>query len=302
MTPPARYTARPAAAGVHALGEGPVWDPARERLLWVDIVAHAVHEGRLDTATGAIARTATTTFDTTVGAVAVAAGGDLLVAERQTLTRVGTGGERTPVARVLPESRASRLNDGAVDPAGRFLVGSLAQDRRRGGEILARLDAGGVTVLDRDLDLSNGLAWSPAGDLMYSVDTIPGLVRVRDYDPDTGAVGERRDWLEIGDGHPDGMCADAEGNLWIAVWGGSRVECRGPDGELLAVVDVDAPHTSSVAFAGPDLDVLVITTATRDLSPADLARHPDSGRLFTARVGVAGLPVAYWDPACAPSS
>jgi sugar lactone lactonase YvrE len=295
-------TARPAGPGVHALGEGPVWDPARERLLWVDIVAHAVHEGRLDPRNGRVTRTATTTFPTTVGAVAVSAGGDLLVAERQVLTRVGADGRRTQVARVLPEGRASRLNDGAVDPAGRFLVGSLAQDRARGGEVLVRLDRDGVTVLDDDLDLSNGLAWSPAGDRLYSVDTIPGLVRVRDYDPDTGAVGERRDWIEIGDGHPDGMCADAEGNLWIAVWGGSRVECRSPAGDLLAVVEVDAPHTSSVAFAGPDLDVLVITTATRDLSAADLARHPASGRLFTARVGAAGLPVAYWDPACAPSS
>ena len=301
MTAP-RYTARPAAPDVHALGEGPVWDPARQRLLWVDIVAHAVHEGRLDPDGGTVTRTATTTFPTTVGAVAVAASGDLLVAERQVLTRVAPDGSRSFVARILPQERASRLNDGAVDPAGRFLIGSLAQDRLRGGEILARLDRDGVTVLDDDLDLSNGLAWSPAGDRLYSVDTIPGLIRARDYDPATGAVGERRDWLQIGDGHPDGMCADAEGNLWIAVWGGSRVECRSPAGELLAVVEVDAPQTSSCAFAGPDLDVLVITTAARDLSPADLARHPGSGRLFTARVGVAGRPTAYWDPACAPSS
>ncbi|MGI5238318.1 SMP-30/gluconolactonase/LRE family protein [Dactylosporangium sp. CA-139066] len=302
MTALARYTARPAAPGAHALGEGPVWDPDRERLLWVDIVAHAVHEGRLDPDAGTITRTGTATFETTVGAVAVAAAGDLLVAERRVLTRVAPDGSRSFVARVLPEDHTGRLNDGAVDPAGRFLIGSMAEDGRRGGEILARLDRDGVTVLDDDLDLSNGLAWSPSGDRLYSVDTIPGLIRVRDYDPATGAVGERRDWVAIGDGLPDGMCADAEGNLWIAVWGGSRVECRGPGGDLRAVVAVDAPHTSSVAFAGPDLDVLVITTAAHGLAPADLARHPSSGRLFTARVGVAGLPTAYWDPACAPSS
>ncbi|MFG2043543.1 SMP-30/gluconolactonase/LRE family protein [Dactylosporangium sp. NPDC048998] len=302
MSEPARYTARPATAGAYALGEGPVWDADRSRLLWVDIVGGTVHEGRLDPAAGAVTPTGSWSFGGTVGAVAVTAGGELLVAERHTLTRVGADGARAPVARVLPDGRASRLNDGAVDPAGRFLVGSLAQDRRRGEEILVRLDAAGVTVLDADLDLSNGLAWSPAGDRFYSVDTVPGLVRVRDYDPGTGAVGPRRDLFSIADGYPDGMCVDADGNLWIAVWGGARVECRDPGGDLLAVVAVDAPHTSSVAFAGPDLDVLVVTTATAELSPRDLARHPDSGRLFTARVGARGLPAASWDPACAPSS
>ncbi len=109
----------------------------------------------------------------------------------------------------------------------------------------------------------------------------------------TGTTGEREVAFPITDGLPDGMCADADGNLWIAVWGRGRVECRTPQGRLLATVAVDAPHTTSVAFAGPDLDLLVITTATT-------AGHPGSGRLFTARVGAVGLPTAYWEPGLRP--
>jgi sugar lactone lactonase YvrE len=289
-------TAHPASDDAYALGEGPVWDPARQRLLWVDIVAGTVHEGRVDPVTGTVRPTGSWSFDSTVGAVAVAAHGDLLVAERETLTRVGPAGARTPLARVLPAGSNSRLNDGAVDPAGRFLVGSLAQDDRRGDEVLVRLDDGECTVLDSDLTLSNGLAWSPAGDRFYSVDSIPGVVRVRDYDAATGAVGPRHDLFAVTNGLPDGLCVDAGGNLWISIWGRGRVECHDPGGALLATVAVDAPHTSSVAFAGPDMDVLVITTATEDLSPADLARHPDSGRIFAARPGVRGLPTPYWVP------
>ncbi|MEV6301342.1 SMP-30/gluconolactonase/LRE family protein [Actinoplanes sp. NPDC051861] len=290
------FTAHPAGAGRYTLGEGPVWDAARQRLLWVDIDGHAVHEGRLDTGTGAITPTGRWDFAAEVGAVAVAASGELLVAERETLTRVGLDGSRTELARVLAPAATSRLNDGAVDPAGRFLVGSLDPAYRSGTEVLVRLDRGGLTTIDADLILSNGLAWSPAGDRFYSIDTIARAVRVRDYDPVTGATGPRRTAFEIADGHPDGMCADADGNLWIAVWGGGRVECRTPEGVLLATVAVAAPHTSSVAFAGPDLDVLVITTATADLTPEELERHPGSGLLFTARVGVVGRPAAYWEP------
>ncbi|WP_433046688.1 SMP-30/gluconolactonase/LRE family protein [Dactylosporangium sp. CS-033363] len=292
-----RFTARPATDAAFALGEGPVWDEARSRLLWVDILANTVHEGSLGV-DGTVHARRSWTFADTVGAVAFAGDGTLLVAERHTLTRVGLDDTRTHVARVLPEDRASRLNDGAVDPAGRFLVGSLAQDDRRGEEVLVRLEDSGVTVLDADLDLSNGLAWSPAGDRFYSVDTLPGLVRVRDYDPATGAVGERRDLLTIADGHPDGMCTDAEGNLWIAVWGGARVECRSPAGALLATVDVPALNTSSCTFAG---DLLVITTAARGMPRERRPEFPDAGRIFTARVGVHGLPTPSWvPPACAP--
>ncbi|MDX3105789.1 SMP-30/gluconolactonase/LRE family protein [Nonomuraea angiospora] len=285
-----KITATPASADVYALGEGPVWDAARERLLWVDIVAGAVHEGLLDD--GLITVTGRQVFDGMVGAVAVSEDGRLLVAEQQTLTRVDLDGRRTELARVLAPGVRSRLNDGAVDPAGRFLIGSLALDDRHGQEVLARLDESGLTYLDTDLVLSNGLAWSPEGDLLYSVDTLPGIVWVRDYDTATGKTGPRRQAFTIGDGMPDGMCADADGNLWIANWGLGRVECRTPAGELLATVETGAPHTSSAAFAGPDLDTLVITTSTLDLPAAG----PGDGRLFTAKVGVRGLPTPYWNP------
>ncbi|MEV1205923.1 SMP-30/gluconolactonase/LRE family protein [Microbispora rosea] len=303
-----QFTATQASGEVYALGEGPVWDPDRQRLLWVDIDAAAVHEGRLDPATGAVAATTAHTFGAagntvggaaggaagnTVGAVAVSADGQLVVAEREVLTRVGTAGRRTELARVLPPGAPSRLNDGAVDPAGRFLIGSMALDDRKGQEVLARLDGTACVRLDDDLTLSNGLAWSPAGDRLYSIDSTPHVVWERDYDPATGETGPRRELFTLTDGMPDGMCADIEGNLWIAIFGGGRVECRDPGGRLLATVEVGAPNVTCPAFAGPDLDVLVITTSS---SGVDLAEHPGSGHLFTARVGVRGLATPYWVP------
>ncbi|GIH67030.1 SMP-30/gluconolactonase/LRE family protein [Microbispora siamensis] len=288
-----QFTAAQACGEVYVLGEGPVWDPARQRLLWVDIDAGAVHEGRLDPATGAVTATAAHTFDGPVCAVAVSADGELVVAKREVLTRVDTAGRRTELARVLPPGAPSRLNDGAVDPAGRFLIGSMALDDREGQEVLARLDGTTCVRLDDDLTLSNGLAWSPAGDRFYSIDSTPHVVWERDYDPATGRTGPRRELFRLADGMPDGMCADAEGNLWIAIFGGGRVECRDPGGRLLATVEVGAPNVTCPAFAGPDLDVLVITTSTEGV---DLAEHPGSGHLFTARVGVRGLATPYWVP------
>jgi sugar lactone lactonase YvrE len=198
---------------------------------------------------------------------------------------------------LLPAS--SRFNDGKCDPSGAFLVGSLHLDgaARPDSEVLLRIGAdGSPTTLDADLTLSNGLGWSPDGTVFYSTDTIARVVYRRAYEPSTGAVGERSVFLRIDGGVPDGMAIDTGGNLWIAVWGAGEVRRYTPDGVQTGVVKVDAPHSSSAAFAGPDLDLLVITSARWDLPPSTLDVYPLSGRIFSVRVGAQGLPVASWQP------
>jgi sugar lactone lactonase YvrE len=294
-------TATPASTERFRLGEGPVWDAARDRLLWVDIEGGAVLEGVLDGDT--ITVTGRVGFDTMVGAVAVAADGTLLVAAQEQLVVRHPDGTRAEGPRVIPAGEARRLNDGGTDPAGRFLVGTLSLGGPSQREVLVRLEADGrLTVLDDDLSLSNGLAWSSDGRWMFSVDTLARTVSVRDYDVGSGAVGPRRVHLRLEDGFPDGIAMDAADHLWVAVWGGGEVRRYAPDGALADRVATGAPHTSSVAFAGDDLRVLVITTATSELSREQLRAHPDSGRMFTARVDVPGLPVAPWQGLAGPGA
>ncbi len=294
------FTAKRATAGLrHLLAEGPLWDPVRERVLWIDSDRGEVYLGVL-TGDDRVEPAGRLSFPgESVGAVVVAEDGALLVALRRRLMTVLPGGQRTPGIQLLPDGVGSRLNDGGCDPLGQFVVGSMALDGRAGQESLWRLPTGGpVQTLDTDLSLSNGLAWSPDGRTMYSIDTTPGVVWARSFDPSTGRTGSRYELFAplpgAGDDGPDGVCVDVEGNLWIAVWGSGQVRCCTPSGEVLAVVEVDAPHTASVAFVGPRRDLLLITTASGDLSADQLAAHPDSGQLFTARVGTRGLPVPYW--------
>jgi sugar lactone lactonase YvrE len=270
----------------YGLGEGPLWDAVRERVLWVDINAGHVHSGFLRD--GRVVPAEPLSFPGTVGAVVCAEDGELLVAGQRELWRVTPDGAKTPDVKLIPDEKASRLNDGACDPAGRFLVGSMALDDRVGEEILIRIEDS--AVIDDDLTLSNGLAWTPDGDQMYSIDTEPGMIWIRDYDPATGFCGAREEFLRVMEGSPDGCCVDADGNLWLAVWSAGEVRCFSPSGDLLAIVEVAAPNTTSVAFAGPRLDTLLITTARSD-------GFPDSGKLFSCDVGVTGLPVPAWSRA-----
>ncbi len=288
-----RFSATPASDRRYGLAEGPVWDAVRGRLLWVDINAGAVHTGML--VAGRVTEDGARHLDETVGAVVIARDGELLVAGARVLYRVSPEGVVSAGPRVLAEQTASRLNDAGCDPAGRLLVGSMALDGGAAHEVLVRVeDDGRITELDSDLGLSNGIAFSPLGDRLYSVDTLAGVVWVRGYGAARGAVGRRRLFLHIAGCLPDGLCADEHGNLWIAMWGAGEVRCYSSSGEQLAAVDVAAPNTSSVAFVGADLETLLITTASEQLSAAQLERFPDSGRLFTVDVGVRGLPVPPW--------
>ncbi|HET6529431.1 MAG TPA: SMP-30/gluconolactonase/LRE family protein [Actinoplanes sp.] len=268
---PERWQALPAGPEGFRLAEGPVWDGPRDRLLWVEIEAGAVHTGRL-TADG-VEPAGSRVYDRTVGAVAVGRAGELLLAGTESLLVVHPDGTVQPGPRVLPAGAGRRLNDGKCDPDGVFLVGSLRFDEQPGGEELFRVgEDRSVTTIDRGLSLSNGLGWSPDGSLFYSIDTTPRRVHVRE------PGGEPRVFLEL-DVSPDGMCVDAAGDLWIAIYGGGEVRRYSPAGELTGVVEVGEAAVTCPAFVGPGLDRLLITTRPR---------------LFLAEVGAVGQPANAW--------
>ncbi|TFD84019.1 SMP-30/gluconolactonase/LRE family protein [Cryobacterium lactosi] len=287
------YHAHPQAGQRHVLGEGPVWVSETSTLIWVDVERGTVFEGTL--VEGVVEPIRQLDFDGRVGAAVPSEDGDILVATENRLLVVTPDGKRLNGPVIVAPGVASRANDGACDPAGRVLIGTLALDGREGEETLHRLETdGSLTVVDSDLTLSNGIAWSPDGALMYSTDTAPGIIWVRDYNVESGEIGPRRQHLHIEAGYPDGICTDAQGNLWVAIWGEGEVRSFDPSGRHTDTVFVNAPHVSSVAFVGDELDTLLITTASRDLDGPDLLTYPDAGRLFLADVGATGMPSTRW--------
>jgi len=286
-----RLTLATAVPGV--LTEGPFWDPVRRSIHWVDIRRGEVFTGSLG-ADGTIAVVDRVSLSGTVGAMAPAPAGEWIVANGDDLVVVRDG----RIVRTIPVLRsdgASRFNDGKPDAGGRYLVGTLsnagASERE---ELLVVERDGSWRVLDDDLTLANGLGWSADGSRLHTIDTLRRRVYTRDYDVETGATGSRELLVELDSGFPDGMCVDAEDHLWIAVWGLGQVRRYTPDGELVRVIEVPFPHTTSVAFAGPRLDTLVITTASDELAVEQLEQYPHSGCLFTIVPGVIGLPQPMW--------
>lgn len=262
------------------LGEGPHWDIATQTLYWVDIPAGRVHRRDADGVHSSVEITGRP-----VGAVVPREGGGLCVAAGNGFYALDfdTGAvEELAAAPGLPHTR---MNDGACDRAGRFYAGTMDNDEAPGRGAFYRLDPDHtVTELFDGVGISNGVGWSPDDRLMYYIDSLAYRVDVLDYDPETGQMGDRRPFARLGSGQtvPDGMTVDAEGGVWVAVWGGSVIQRYATDGTLTGVVRLPAAHVTSCAFGGPDLDQLYITTAA--------GPGRSGGALFTCPPGVKGLP------------
>ena len=262
--------------------EGPVWSARWGGLQWVDMLAGDVLSLA---ANGTVRRRH-------VGRVAAALrprrqGGAVIAVERGFVLE-DADGTLTPLEPVWSDAGV-RMNEGGCDPDGRFWCGSMAYDQRPGAAALYRLDPDGTvhTVLD-DVTISNGLEWSPDGSRAYYDDTATHRVDVFDYDRETGLTGRRPFVVLPDDGNPDGLTVDAEGGVWVALFGAGAVHRYTPDGVLDEVVELPTPQVTACTFGGPDLDQLFITTSREGMAPED---DPLAGCLFRADVGVAGLPV-----------
>ncbi|MGW0187700.1 SMP-30/gluconolactonase/LRE family protein [Streptomyces sp. NPDC003362] len=263
-----------------ALGEGPTWDAARGRLLWLDILGSRVHT--YEPSTG---RRTIRTTEQHVGAVKPRANGGLVLNLRDGVGLLDPDGAfRWLHHEPVPGRRA---NDAAVAPDGALWAGTMRYDEAPGGGTLSRVSADGtVDVVLDDVAVSNGTGWSPDGRRMYYVDSPTRRVDV--FDVDGPRIGNRRPLTEIeeGAGFPDGLTVDADGCVWVALWDGGAIRRYTPAGDLDRVIPLPTPRVTACAFGGPGLTDLYITTARVGLT----APHPLSGSLLVIPGAGQGLP------------
>ena len=230
------------------LAEGPRWDADAGELLWVDIHGEALHAGERTIACGS-----------KVCAAAPWRPGVVLVALADALAEVHVADGSVVHLTEVPHGRAGmRCNDGACDVAGRFWIGTMAEDLTPGAAALYRYDPDGeLRTALTGVTLSNGLGWDTSGRLMYYIDSTTQRVDVFDCEPATGTLANRRPFATVSDadGIPDGLAVDDDGGVWVALYGGGEVRRFAADGTLDARVEVPAAKTTACCFAGSRLYV-----------------------------------------------
>jgi sugar lactone lactonase YvrE len=269
------------------LAEGPFWDAAHGQLRWVDILRGQVHA--LDPVTAGH-----TWFETggELGTAGLTRDGGLVLALSDHFALAGDdGADLRRLGDFSVDGSVFRFNDGKPDPWGSFWAGTCTLADKGPPCALYRLAPdGSVTELFGGIGLSNGLDWTDDRQSFYFADSHGGGVDVFATDPETGALSGRRQFIPVSGGLPDGLTLDAEGGLWLAVWGSGELRRYAPDGRLDTVVKLPVTQVTSAAFGGADLSTLYITTARENFTPAEVAAQPHAGDIFACTPGVTGRP------------
>jgi L-arabinonolactonase len=272
------------------LGESPVWDDRTQSLYWIDSLAGLIR--RLSPATGEIGEFR---VSAPIGSMALAQDGGAILALRHDFARYDfeTRGLTTGPSIGLDHPML-RLNDGKVDPFGRFVAGTMHGGRAEGEPPLGglyRTDvSGGLEQLETDLAVTNGPCFSPDGGIFYLADSARRLIWAYDYRRE-GPLANKRVFADtdaLGSG-PDGATIDTEGHLWSVLVRIGAIARFAPDGTVARVVEMPVRHPTSVTFGGASLDVLYVTSISRSTNLSD--DGADAGGLFAVEgLGVTGLP------------
>jgi len=275
--------------GSDRLGEGPVWLHDARRLLRVDILAGAIISRDLSSGSERRRR-----LDEPVSFAIPSADGGFVAGVGRTIVRLrDLDADPVPLAAVESAHPDNRFNDAACDARGRLWAGTMSTTRTAGaGNLYRVLPSGEITVALAGATISNGLDWSPDATRLYYVDSPTQRIDAIDFDLDRGRLGARRSFIVVDarDGLPDGLAVDAEGAIWVALFGGGSVRRYLPSGRLDSELRLPVTNPTSVAFGGDDLDELLVTSAQHRLTPDQLLREPLAGSLLRLRPGVRGRP------------
>lgn len=269
------------------LGEGPVWSTREQAVWFVDIKGQRIH--RYNERSG---EQRSWPAPEEIGFVAPVADGSFIAGLKSGLHRFDPRtGDFTLIALVDLHRPGNRLNDAHVDTAGRLWFGSMDNAEVQPTGALYRFDAGGLKCCDEGYVITNGPAMCPAGRTLYHVDTLQRTIYAFDVNGN-GGVKNRREFarIEVPGAYPDGPAVDAEGCVWIGLFGGWGLQRFSPRGELLETIRLPVANCTKAAFGGLDGRTLYVTTAWKGLSEAQRAQQPLAGGLFRLRVATPGLP------------
>ena len=274
-------------------GENPMWDADRQSLHYIDNSGMKVHT--FDPASG---RSRTLDMPAVITTLVMRQNGQAVVTLRTGIHFLDLDTGALQLIHPLSDPPPYVFNDGKVDQRGRFIIGAstanFANPEPNGG--LFRLDPDlSLTKLDSGIHFSNSPCWAPDGKTFYFSDSLINTTYAYDYDVESGKVSNRRPFVntsELG-GLPDGATVDADGRYWVAVFRGGKIAAYMPDGTLGQIIDMPVPLASSVAFGGPDLDRLYVTSISHDVTQGDDGDHEDddeAGYLFVIEgLGVRGI-------------
>lgn len=190
-----------------------------------------------------------------------------------------------------PHLSGNRMNDGRIDRQGRFWVGTMKEHEQGQHGTLYRLDQQGCHAVITGLQIPNSLCWNKSSSMMYHADSPTGVIYSYRFDSTKGSVGQPQLFAKVPAGaEPDGAIIDAADHFLCALWGGAAIARFSPSGQQTALHALPVSQPTCLAFGGPDLNLLFVTTARQGLTEQQLKEQPDAGSLLIYQSPYQGLP------------
>ena len=284
------------------LGEGVIWDADGASVWWTDIEGCTLYRYTPDTK-----KLEQYTTPQRLGSFARVANSDYFIcgfADGFAYFNPWTS-DLQWLQKIDSDNSGTRLNDGRADRQGRFWAGSMVEngDNRRGSlycldqELQVSSEVSGLLI-------SNGLCWSPDGSVMYHTDTPSRRIDRYDFNIKSGKIDGKTTFVKTEKGcFPDGSAVDAQGYVWSAQWAASQVVRYNPQGEIDFVLPLSVSQPTCVAFGGPQLDMLFVTSAYQGLGEKARLTQPNAGNLWVFQTNVKGIADPLFRPnlECMPS-
>lgn len=268
------------------LGEGPLWHPLRDELLWFDITNNTLHAQ-------SASNHQSFEFDQNVSAVAWIDAGSVLISGENGLQILSLdNGTKQTVIDIDKDNSITRSNDGRADRQHGFWVSTMGKNAEQGAGAIYRFYKGEVRCLHENITIPNAICFSPSGEIAYFADSMKKCVFKQKLDFETGwPIADAEIFIDFTSMNktPDGAVVDALGNIWIAFWGESMVEGYAQNGQSMGQIKFPTPHTTCPAFGDKDTSTLFVTTAMQGLEEEALRKDENAGKTFSVATNIKGL-------------
>ena len=268
-------------------GEGPVWCPTTKKFYCVDLLEGSYF--KVDWRSG---KAEEFNVGQELGVMALCDNGKIVAGVRDGF---GFYDETTNQLKLIANSpeiniTERRMNDGAVDPAGRFFAGTMEYDGANDtGKLYCLNHDHTWNILEENIYITNGMGWSPDKKMFYLIDTNRNVMYSYDYDLESGLITNRKNHITWSKNeYPDGMTIDSEGGFWVAMWEGYKISHFDASGKWIEDIPLPVKHVTSCCFAGEDLKSLIVTTSMLNLSEKQRAENRLAGRCFKIETNIKG--------------
>jgi sugar lactone lactonase YvrE len=272
------------------LAESPMWHANNNHWMWTDILTNKV----------CVMAFGNLTFDEKKNIIHVPQmvsnlieleDGSVLASAENGLFLLSIGGESFKTIVTLPHSENFRCNDGSVGPDGKYWFGTMQKSPTGlNGEIYSLDRKGNLRAQNIPIGIPNSFIWLNDHSLLISDSFLQKTYKVDLAESGNLDWSNSEVWLDLSatEMTPDGGALDAEGNVWLAMWGGAVVNKYSSKGVLLDTLKLQALQPTSCAFGGVNRDELLITTATEGLTEQQIKEYPDSGKVLFRKMPVQG--------------